>query len=61
LVFNFIEAAAKDTLEQVIDEALKKAGSARDAVRAVCLAVSGVNHPKDQERVLIWIRSVICS
>lgn len=52
------EAAARDTLEQVIDEALTKAGSTRDAVRAVCLAVSGVNHPKDQARVLTWIRKM---
>lgn len=52
------EAAARDTVEQVIDEALAKACSTRDAVRAVCLAVSGVNHPKDQERILTWLRKI---
>lgn len=52
------EAEARDTLELVIDEALSKACSNRAAVRAVCLAVSGVDHPKDQERILKWIRKL---
>ncbi|GMH26057.1 hypothetical protein Nepgr_027900 [Nepenthes gracilis] len=50
------EAAARDTLEQVIAEALLKSGSTRDDVRAICLGVSGVNEPRDQERVLNWLR-----
>ncbi|KAF7120022.1 hypothetical protein RHSIM_Rhsim13G0121900 [Rhododendron simsii] len=49
------EAAARDTLEQVMAETLVKAGAKRSAVRAVCLGVSGVNHPTDQERVLNWL------
>lgn len=28
----------------------------RSAVRAVCLGISGVNHPKDKEKVLNWLR-----
>ncbi|KAH9603292.1 hypothetical protein KSS87_021535 [Heliosperma pusillum] len=52
------EAAARDTLEQVIEEALSKACATREAVRAVCLAISGVNHPNDQERILKWLRKL---
>ncbi|XP_074276698.1 uncharacterized protein LOC141600371 isoform X2 [Silene latifolia] len=52
------EVAARDTLEQVIDEALSKACATREAVRAVCLAISGVNHPNDQERILNWLRKL---
>ena len=37
-------------------DALSKSGSNRSAVRAVCLAVSGVNHPTDQQRILTWLR-----
>ncbi|XP_052179762.1 uncharacterized protein LOC127793038 isoform X2 [Diospyros lotus] len=55
------EAAARDTLEQVIAETLLKSGSKRSAVRAVCLGVSGVNHPKDQERILKWLRDIFPS
>ncbi|KAM5580156.1 hypothetical protein ABKV19_009743 [Rosa sericea] len=55
------EAAAKETLEQVMAEALAKAGSNRSAVRAVCLAVSGVNHPSDQQRILDWLRDIFPS
>ncbi|EXB75221.1 hypothetical protein L484_026003 [Morus notabilis] len=51
------ENAAKATLEQVLSEALTKSGSDRSAVHAVCLGVSGVNHPTDQEMILNWIRS----
>ena len=43
----FSETAARETLEQVMADALSKSGSNRSAVRAVCLAVSGVNHPTD--------------
>ncbi|KAK4802248.1 hypothetical protein SAY86_000451 [Trapa natans] len=50
------EAAARETLEQVITEALAKSGYSRSAVRAVCLAVSGVNHPSDQKRIVDWLR-----
>lgn len=37
-------------------DALSKAGSTRFCVQAVCLAVSGVNHPTDEERILNWLR-----
>lgn len=50
------ENAAKETLEQVIKEALSRAGKNHSAVLAVCLGVSGVNHPSDQERILNWMR-----
>ncbi|KAL0305417.1 UNVERIFIED_CONTAM: hypothetical protein Sradi_5959000 [Sesamum radiatum] len=50
------EYAARVTLEQVIAEALSKAGKDHSAVLAVCLGVSGVNHPSDQERILNWMR-----
>jgi hypothetical protein len=50
------EIAARETLEQVMAEALSKCGSKRSLVRAVCLAVSGVNHPTDQQRILSWLR-----
>lgn len=53
---NSTESASKDTLEQVMAEALCKSGSNWSSVRAACLGVSGVNHPKDQERILNWLR-----
>lgn len=40
-------------------DALAKSGSHRSAVRAVCLAVSGVNHPTDQQRIVNWLRSTL--
>ncbi|KAK9285844.1 hypothetical protein L1049_025045 [Liquidambar formosana] len=52
------ETAARETLEQVMADALSKSGSNRSAVRAVCLAVSGVNHPTDQQRILNWLRDI---
>ncbi|GKC75969.1 N-acetyl-D-glucosamine kinase-like protein [Tanacetum coccineum] len=52
------ETAARETLEHVMADALSKSGSTRSAVRAVCLAVSGVNHPTDQERILSWLRAI---
>ncbi|OVA05850.1 ATPase [Macleaya cordata] len=52
------ETAARETLEHVMAEVLSKSGSNRSAVRAVCLAVSGVNHPTDQERILNWLRDI---
>jgi len=52
------ETAAKETLERVMEDALFKSGSTRSAVRAVCLAVSGVNHPTDQQRILSWLREI---
>ncbi|XP_068654868.1 uncharacterized protein [Aristolochia californica] len=55
------ETAARETLEQVMAEALLKSGSNRSAVRAVCLAVSGVNHPSDQQRLLNWLRDIFPS
>ncbi|XP_075667236.1 uncharacterized protein LOC142636823 isoform X2 [Castanea sativa] len=55
------ESASKDTLEKVMSEALSKSGSNWSAVRAVCLGVSGVNHPTDQERILHWLREIFPS
>lgn len=55
------ESASKDTLEKVMSDALSKSGSDWSAVRAVCLGVSGVNHPTDQERILHWLRDIIPS
>ncbi|KAA0063348.1 hypothetical protein IC582_015804 [Cucumis melo] len=52
------ETAARETLEQVMAEALSKSGSIRSSVRAVCLAVSGVNHPTDQQRISDWLRDI---
>lgn len=60
--FNSVgENAAKATLEQVLSEALTKSGSDRSAVHAVCLGVSGVNHPTDQEMILNWLREMFPS
>ncbi|KAJ7960584.1 N-acetyl-D-glucosamine kinase [Quillaja saponaria] len=55
------ETAAKETLEQVMADALSKSGSNRSSVRAVCLAVSGVNHPTDQQRIMNWLRDIFPS
>lgn len=55
------EAAAREILEKVMADALLKSGSNRLAVRAVCLAVSGVNHPTDQQRILNWLRDIFPS
>eukprot|EP00258_Populus_trichocarpa_P051464 XP_024467483.1 N-acetyl-D-glucosamine kinase isoform X1 [Populus trichocarpa] len=55
------ETAARDTLEEVMAEALSKSGSDWSAVHAVCLGVSGVNHPTDQERILNWLREIFPS
>ncbi|KAG5235960.1 N-acetyl-D-glucosamine kinase [Salix suchowensis] len=55
------ENAARDTLEEVMAEALSKSGSDWSAVHAVCLGVSGVNHPTDQERILNWLREIFPS
>ncbi|KAF0911754.1 hypothetical protein E2562_011748 [Oryza meyeriana var. granulata] len=52
------ESAALETLEQVMAQALTMANTDRSAVRAVCLAVSGVNHPSDQQKMLDWIRDL---
>uniref|UniRef100_A0A0D9XB43 N-acetyl-D-glucosamine kinase n=1 Tax=Leersia perrieri TaxID=77586 RepID=A0A0D9XB43_9ORYZ len=52
------KSAALETLEQVMTQALAMANTDRSAVRAVCLAVSGVNHPSDQQRMLDWIRDL---
>ncbi|VAI76131.1 unnamed protein product [Triticum turgidum subsp. durum] len=49
------ENAALETLEQVMMQALTMANTDRSAVVAVCLSVSGVNHPSDQQRMLDWI------
>ncbi|XP_028105870.1 N-acetyl-D-glucosamine kinase-like isoform X2 [Camellia sinensis] len=55
------ETAVRETLEQVMADALSRSGSNRFAVRAVCLAVSGVNHPTDQQRILSWLREIFPS
>ncbi|XP_008812119.1 N-acetyl-D-glucosamine kinase-like [Phoenix dactylifera] len=55
------ETAARETLEEVMAQALSKACSNRAAVQAVCLAVSGVNHPMDQQRLLDWLRDIFPS
>lgn len=55
-LFTSTETAARETLEKVMADALSKCGSKRSSVRAVCLAVSGVNHPTDQQRILSWLR-----
>ncbi|KAH9288238.1 hypothetical protein KI387_032355, partial [Taxus chinensis] len=52
------EVAARETLEQVMAEALMKPGFHRSAVQAVCLAVSGVNHINDQHRLQQWLRHI---
>ncbi|CAK7348130.1 unnamed protein product [Dovyalis caffra] len=52
------ETAARETLEQVMADALLKSGSNRSAVRAVCLAVSGVNHSTDELRIMNWLREI---
>lgn len=56
LITSSTEIAARETLEQVMADALSKCGSKRSSVRAVCMAVSGVNHPTDQQRILSWLR-----
>ncbi|KAG4962006.1 hypothetical protein JHK85_039453 [Glycine max] len=53
--------AARETIEQVMADALSKCGSKRSFVQAVCLAVSGVNHPTDQQRILGWLRDIFPS
>ncbi|KAL5125729.1 N-acetyl-D-glucosamine kinase [Glycine soja] len=55
------EIAARETIEQVMADALSKCGSKRSLVQAVCLAVSGVNHPTDQQRILGWLRDIFPS
>ncbi|KAL6856851.1 hypothetical protein ACP4OV_018233 [Aristida adscensionis] len=52
------ETAALETLEQVMTQALTMANTEYSAVRAVCLAVSGINHPSDQQRMLEWMRDL---
>lgn len=58
-MFSSTETAARETLEQVMADALAKSGLNRTAVRAVCLAVSGVNHPMDQQRIIDWLRCAL--
>lgn len=56
LFMKNVETAARETLEKVMADVLLKSGSTRSSVQAVCLAVSGVNHPSDQYRILGWLR-----
>ncbi|XP_051124860.1 uncharacterized protein LOC127247166 isoform X2 [Andrographis paniculata] len=55
---NYNSAGARETLEQLITEALSRAGKNHSAVSAVCLGVSGVNNASDQERILNWMRAI---
>ncbi|OAY71333.1 N-acetyl-D-glucosamine kinase [Ananas comosus] len=55
------EIRARETLEKVMAQALLQAGSNRSAVSAVCLAVAGVDHPIDQQRLLNWLREIFPS
>ncbi|KAJ0980456.1 hypothetical protein J5N97_008711 [Dioscorea zingiberensis] len=55
------ENAARETLEKVMAQALSEAHASRSDVRAVCLAISGVNHPSDQERIQDWLRDIFPS
>ncbi|XP_018467677.2 uncharacterized protein LOC108839405 isoform X1 [Raphanus sativus] len=57
----YAETAARDSLEQVISEALVESGSDKSHVRGVCLGVSGVNHPSDQDMIQNWIRDMFPS
>lgn len=52
------EVAAKNNLEQVMAKTLEKSGTNRFAVRAICLGVSGVNHHKDRQWILNWLRDI---
>lgn len=55
------EDKARETLERVMAQALLKARRRRSNVCAVCLAVAGVNHPIDQQRMLDWLREIFPS
>ncbi|XP_011085438.1 N-acetyl-D-glucosamine kinase isoform X2 [Sesamum indicum] len=55
------ESAARETLEQVMADALARSASTRSSVEAVCLSVSGVNHPTDQHRIINWLREIFPS
>lgn len=57
----FTEDVARETLEKIIAEALSDAGVKRSAVQAICLGLSGVNHSKDQEKILGWLRFACCT
>ncbi|KAL1561002.1 N-acetyl-D-glucosamine kinase-like isoform X4 [Salvia divinorum] len=52
------ESAARETLENVMADALAKSRSTRASVQAVCLSASGVDHPKDQHHILTWLREI---
>ncbi|XP_076926217.1 uncharacterized protein LOC143589291 [Bidens hawaiensis] len=55
------ETLARDTLEKVMMEALSESKAKLSSVKAVCLGVSGVNHSKDQERIINWLRDIFPS
>ncbi|VFQ83341.1 unnamed protein product [Cuscuta campestris] len=55
------EQASKETLLKVMEEALSNAGIKQSHVRAVCLGLSGINHPNDQEKMLNWLRNIFPS
>lgn len=57
-LLDFTEVAAKNNLEQVMAKTLEKSGTNRFAVRAICLGVSGVNHHKDRQWILNWLRLI---
>eukprot|EP01018_Ginkgo_biloba_P000519 Gb_14511 [translate_table: standard] len=52
------EIATRETLEQVMAEALMEFSSNRYVVQVVCLTVSSVNHVTDQHRILKWLRDI---
>lgn len=52
------ETKARETMEQVMAEALMKSSFHRSAVQAVCLVVSGVDHEIDRLRILQWMRNI---
>eukprot|EP00252_Welwitschia_mirabilis_P022689 TRINITY_DN6219_c0_g1_i1.p1 TRINITY_DN6219_c0_g1~~TRINITY_DN6219_c0_g1_i1.p1 ORF type:complete len:354 (+),score=84.01 TRINITY_DN6219_c0_g1_i1:342-1403(+) len=55
------EAMARETIEEVIKEALKQSGCDQSDVQSVCLAMSGVNSQSDQQLVLQWLRKLFPS
>ncbi|XP_020243760.1 N-acetyl-D-glucosamine kinase-like isoform X1 [Asparagus officinalis] len=55
------ETAVREALEKVMAQALSEAGANRSVVKAVCLSLSGVNQPSDQQRVQGWFRDIFPS
>ncbi|CAH9145675.1 unnamed protein product [Cuscuta epithymum] len=55
------EHASKEALVKVMEEALSISGKKQSCVRAVCLGLSGINHPSDQQKMLNWLRNIFPS